>query len=456
MKTPSSFLVFAISLLLTSTTWSLQTDRAIRMFNEAGVKVEIYWINPQTRAASLMSAPHVYDGAQFPLNSFVGHEFEVREVPNLASGACSSADKVCHSTNFIVTDHDNQVIKIKPGLEIVLTDTFTAAKEQSEDVIATCHANAKRKLASNPDDALVSIDELSSCVEEGVAKKLELANEEISFQAKIRTSMAGLLENYTCVDASLTSTPDVSSHNWVSDKDQKSRLVSIKHDRPSSQIHVVSDFIDEEECLAMETEARKTLHSATVADGKGGSRLSENRKAMQAGISVQWDKETDGDAIARLSRRVYDYTNKVLGLDIEEFGQEDLMSIQYFGRGRNDTEPDRYTPHCDGDCTGLPHKSGTRMATMVMYCTLPSEGGSTNFRNSGVHVKPVAGNAIFFSYINPDTKMMDRGFSEHSGCPVYEGEKKIVTQWIRLGVDAENPWNSFNTLGIKLADAENQ
>jgi hypothetical protein len=26
-----------------------------------------------------------------------------------------------------------------------------------------------------------------------------------------------------------------------------------------------------------------------------------------------------------------------------------------------------------------------------------------------------------------------------------EGEKKIVTQWVRLGVDDENPWNSFNT-----------
>jgi len=40
---------------------------------------------------------------------------------------------------------------------------------------------------------------------------------------------------------------------------------------------------------------------------------------------------------------------------------------------------------------------------------------------------------------------MDSGFTEHSGCPVIEGEKKIVTQWVRLGVDDENPWNSFNT-----------
>jgi hypothetical protein len=89
------------------------------------------------------------------------------------------------------------------------------------------------------------------------------------------------------------------------------------------------------------------------------------------------------------------------------------------------------------------------MATMVMYCTLPTKGGSTNFRNSGVHVKPVKGNAIFFSYIDPETKLMDNGFTEHSGCPVYEGEKKIVTQWIRYGVDKENTWDSFNTRKYK-------
>lgn len=166
---------------------------------------------------------------------------------------------------------------------------------------------------------------------------------------------------------------------------------------------------------------------------------------MQAGIRVHWDKEKDGDPIARLSRRVYDYTNYVLGLDIQEHGQEDLMSIQYFGRGANDTAPDRYTAHCDGDCDGLPHKAGTRMATIVMYCTIPETGGHTNFKNAHVHVKPKRGNGIFFSYIDPVTKLMDTGFTEHSGCPVLEGEKKIVTQWIRLGVDAENSWDSFNT-----------
>jgi hypothetical protein len=175
---------------------------------------------------------------------------------------------------------------------------------------------------------------------------------------------------------------------------------------------------------------------------------------MQAGIRVPWNEEKDDNPIARISRRVYDYTNYVLGLDINEHGQEDLMSIQYFGRGKNDTAPDRYMPHCDGDCTGMQFKQGNRMATVVMYCDVPESGGHTNFRNVGVHIKPSAGDAIFFSYIDPETLTMDTGFTEHSGCPVYDGEKKIVTQWIRLGVDDENPWDSFNTLGVKLADVK--
>ena len=78
----------------------------------------------------------------------------------------------------------------------------------------------------------------------------------------------------------------------------------------------------------------------------------------------------------------------------------------------------------------------------------------TNFRNAGVHVRPEPYAGLFFSYIDPVTKLMDKGLTEHSGCPVYQGHKKIVTQWVRLGVDDENPWDSFNTLGIKKSEVE--
>ena len=180
--------------------------------------------------------------------------------------------------------------------------------------MAKCKIQAQQQLHSQSKSPEQVVEFLGSCVESGVARRLEAINEEISFQAKVRSDMAATLENYTCIDDSIAeSTPDVSTEDWNDGRDVL-RTVHIKHDRPASQIHVIENFIDEEECQAMEDTAAKTLHRATVADGKGGSRLSENRKAMQAGIKVQWQKEADGDPIARISRKVYDYTNHVLSL----------------------------------------------------------------------------------------------------------------------------------------------
>jgi len=84
----------------------------------------------------------------------------------------------------------------------------------------------------------------------------------------------------------------------------------------------------------------------TVADGKGGSQMSQSRKAWQAGIEPDWSKEADGDEITAVVRRLFDYANHVTGYNMSVDGQENLMSIQYFGEGVDDPTPDRYMPHC--------------------------------------------------------------------------------------------------------------
>ena len=428
--------------------------RDILILNESKSKIDLYWVHPQMSEAVLMNSnQELPPGAEFPLNSYVGHDFEIREKALEHDGGliiCPHApDQTCRRSFFTVSENKGQVVHVTPDFQIELLDSKIKAQKQADALVKDCQAAAQAALAQGKEED--ALTDLMECVEAGVAQQLERVNEEIAFQASVRTEIAGMLENYTCLDDTLDSTPDVDVTTWQH-LDEPPRQVHMKHERAASKIHLIENFIHPDECKAMEEAAATTLHRATVADGKGGSRLSDNRKAMQAGITVPWDKEVDDDPIARLSRRVYDYTNHVLGLDIKEFGQEDLMSIQYFGRGVNDTEPDRYTPHCDGDCTGQPHKVGTRMATLVMYCDVATKGGHTNFRNAGVHIKPAVGSGIFFSYINPETLEMDTGFTEHSGCPVFEGSKKIVTQWVRLGVDDENPWHAFNTLGIKKSE----
>ena len=85
---------------------SRNVDRSLRILNESGARVELYWVHPETRAASLMSTPFIYDGATFPLKTFVGHEFEVRELPSTKTGECG--DQTCKIGFFVISGNDDQ------------------------------------------------------------------------------------------------------------------------------------------------------------------------------------------------------------------------------------------------------------------------------------------------------------------------------------------------------------
>ena len=70
---------------------------------------------------------------------------------------------------------------------------------------------------------------------------------------------------------------------------------------------------------------------------------------------------------------------------------------------------------------------------LIAFLQAAIKGGSTTFTKADVFVKPEVGTATFFSYMGPDGRM-DDGYTEHSGCPVLEGEKWITTVWMRDGV----------------------
>ena len=82
---------------------------------------------------------------------------------------------------------------------------------------------------------------------------------------------------------------------------------------------------------------------------------------------------------------------------------------------------------CDGTCDGTLHHPAGRVATAVLYCKTPERGGATTFTKADVFINPKPGMATFFSYKDPSSGHMDDGFTEHSGCPVIDGEKWIST-----------------------------
>ena len=51
---------------------------------------------------------------------------------------------------------------------------------------------------------------------------------------------------------------------------------------------------------------------------------------------------------------------------------------------------------------------------------------------------------------------MDEGYTEHSGCPVLEGEKWITTAWMREGVSYDNPWTLYDPSGIPILNTSEE
>lgn len=426
----SPFLI--LSFLLYSTiaqddTSEQEVFRTVKVINNSPLPFSIVWQDGEGRNGQRLDrdfVPHT----MIPLQAKVGDSFKVLELPDPETGLCRDSISrhdlkwTCSITSFTVGEGEDQEISIDKDFNAVLMDTKLRARLEAETVLEHCQE-------------LTDTKELTDCLLQATSDAFEDWTHEQEVHQQASKRVGELLEEYACHDVNhvdeFTTSPPIQEELWESHDNLHE--VQILHDRLSSQIHLLKDFITTDECQAIDNYAqRKGLTPARVQQGKDGpSRyLGEERQAWEAGVPIPWHLEDH--ALVSLGQRIFAYTNHTLpGLNISHHGQQMLMSINYFGRGQ-------FESHCDGLCDGSIHPgNGERVATMVMYCQVPGLGGHTHFRQSGIHVVPEQGSALFFSYVDPQTMETDIGLTQHAGCPVFEGHKQIVTQWIQLGVDED-------------------
>eukprot|EP00934_Nitzschia_sp_Nitz4_P007034 Nitzschia sp. Nitz4//scaffold77_size91520//45176//46905//NITZ4_004891-RA/size91520-snap-gene-0.14-mRNA-1//-1//CDS//3329557994//7024//frame0 len=470
------------------------TPRSVSVYvrNDSGVRIELSWVNPKDGYLHPMTVlDHDED---YVLHTYEGHQFEVLELPSSPSSNCvlkHLLDPIdvkplewiegdCAAYTFSITpgvtlhhyfvDSKFQV-KFKeistsssPFAQRIASRIDGSGNDDMSSILSMCRFQVKKKLVklnslrsvSGSDKKAmegVLMHQYESCISQGVQPHFLSLTHGVDFEAELRTEVAMKMENFTCL-ADLSGRPTPPNHEWVSHQDGQSRQVFVHLDRPTAQIHAIPNFVSQQECEAIQAQIEDQLVPAVIEDGKGGVKIHPGRKAMQAYLDPDWSLEEQGDPIASLDRRIFEYASHVLGINMTVEGQEPLFAIQYTGRGFNDTHPDQYQPHCDGKCKGKPLFHSSRMATMVLYCGVPDldGGGSTNFQNAGVTVAPSLYSGVFFSYIDPATKITDKGFTQHSGCPVYKGSKFIITQWMRLGVNASMTYEAYNSLEVPWSD----
>lgn len=88
---------------------------------------------------------------------------------------------------------------------------------------------------------------------------------------------------------------------------------------------------------------------------------------------------------------------------------------------------------------------------LVVDIQTAEKGGATTFSKANIFVRPKKLAVTFFAYKGPKGRF-DTGLTEHSGCPVREGEKWIATAWLREGVTTERTWEHYDPSGIPLIE----
>lgn len=179
---------------------------------------------------------------------------------------------------------------------------------------------------------------------------------------------------------------------------------------------VFENLLTHEECDALIELASPSIGRSTVVNhGDGASVVSEARTS-----SGSYFHKGQHELIDKIDHRIA----KLTGWPHEK--GEGLQVLRYEPGQEYIPHHDWFDPNAPGAATVI-GSSGNRVGTLVLYLNDVEEGGATSFPETGIHVMPKKGSAVFFSYDSPtmDTKTL------HAGSPVVKGVKWVATKWLR-------------------------
>eukprot|EP00927_Polykrikos_kofoidii_P077601 TRINITY_DN74539_c0_g1_i1.p1 TRINITY_DN74539_c0_g1~~TRINITY_DN74539_c0_g1_i1.p1 ORF type:complete len:436 (+),score=60.03 TRINITY_DN74539_c0_g1_i1:49-1356(+) len=204
--------------------------------------------------------------------------------------------------------------------------------------------------------------------------------------------------------------------------------------RADPLVAAIRGFASEEECTDLVSRTGLEGLSEAHVGGAGKTSPTMSRETLTANLFVDWNIE---DTLSRLSVRTFDVASELLDVQVPYEGQEPLNFLYYL-RGYE------YRPHTDGGSLPRQHMhTGKRVATTLVYCEVAEAGGATVFTaEKQLKFQPRRGDLLFFSYAPAP-----RNQAEHAACPVSKGTKKTLTQWHRLAVSVEKPWDNFEPWG---------
>lgn len=194
------------------------------------------------------------------------------------------------------------------------------------------------------------------------------------------------------------------------------RTVTVLMTSQLPRVVVFGGFLSDAECDELVALSRARLaRSETVVNETGGNEVNTARTS-----EGMFFERGENELCTRIEQRIATLCRWPV-----ENG-EGLQVLRYQPGAEYKAHHDYFDPAQPGARTILA-RGGQRVGTLVMYLNTPERGGATTFPEAGLEVAPIKGNAVFFSYPQPDPATR----SLHAGAPVQAGEKWVATKWMR-------------------------
>jgi prolyl 4-hydroxylase len=184
------------------------------------------------------------------------------------------------------------------------------------------------------------------------------------------------------------------------------------------ELIVFGNVLTDDECDEMIERSRYRLRPSTIVDPATGAEDVITNRTSQ-GI---WFDRGEDELIVRLERRFGDLMNCPV------VNGEGLQVLHYAVGAEYRPHFDYFSPSQSGSNVHL-NRGGQRVATLIVYLNDVQSGGETVFPEIAMSVAPRRGNAVYFRYMN-GARQLDP-LTLHGGAPVTEGEKWIMTKWVR-------------------------
>jgi len=180
----------------------------------------------------------------------------------------------------------------------------------------------------------------------------------------------------------------------------------------------LGNVLDAEECRTLIEMARPRLKPSTLVDPMSGRDV-VSRMRSSWGMFFRLEENA---FVARLDRRL----SRLMNLPLEN--GEGLQVLHYPTGAGSEPHLDYLQPGNAANRESIA-RSGQRVSTLVTYLNDVPAGGQTVFPALGWAVSPLRGNAVYFEYGDDDGQVDAR--SLHASAPVTQGEKWVVTKWMR-------------------------